>query len=291
MQADGRKITIRQALVNLTDWQTAMPEDRIFRATPINKADYQRRAKAQLEKGESCQNWPVIILATVLAILGVGIVAAGSAACMFRRRIAMELVAATLAPRTTEETEGKKETATKKEGKEQRLQARPQPTTLEEEIPVGLVNKKERLTFDGLENLTRFMVSPQHSMGDRCARRPCHNCWDGKTLRDIDEGVLSTYCAGCATLKEPFTSEETKMEVWDRAKEMAILLPQELRPKNWERATRKERQYVLYYFKDGLGQNRKPVPPGEDLTDEDLVQIADINNPPEKQVVVHGKPY
>jgi hypothetical protein len=33
---------------------------------------------------------------------------------------------------------------------------------------------------------------------------------------------------------------------------MAILLPQELRPKNWARATRKERQYVSYYFKDGL---------------------------------------
>jgi uncharacterized protein (DUF2384 family) len=72
-QADGRKITIRQALVNLTDWQTAMPEDRIFRAMPISKDDYQRRAKAHLEKGESGQNWPLIILATVLAILGVGL--------------------------------------------------------------------------------------------------------------------------------------------------------------------------------------------------------------------------
>jgi hypothetical protein len=99
-------------------------------------------------------------------------------------------------------------------------------------------------------------------MGDGYARRPCDNCWDGKTLRDTDEGVLSTYCAECATLKEPFTSEETKMEVWDRAKEMAILLPQELRPKNWARATRKERQYVSYYFMDGLGQNRRSVPPG-----------------------------
>jgi hypothetical protein len=75
------------------------------------------------------------------------------------------------------------------------------------------------------------------------------------------------------------------------AKEMAILLPQELRPKNWVRATRKERHYVFYYFKDGLGQNRRPVPPGEDLSKEDLGQIADINNPPEKQVVVHDKPY
>jgi hypothetical protein len=33
------------------------------------------------------------------------------------------------------------------------------------------------------------------------------------------------------------------------------------------------------------------VPPGEDLTEKDLVQIADINNPPERQVVVHVKPY
>jgi uncharacterized protein (DUF2384 family) len=79
-QAEGRKITIRQALVYLKDWQTAMPEDRIFRATPISKDDYQRRAKAELEKGESGQNWLLIIFATVLAILGVGIVAAGSAA-------------------------------------------------------------------------------------------------------------------------------------------------------------------------------------------------------------------
>jgi hypothetical protein len=281
-QADGRKITIRQAVVNFTDWQTAMPEEKIFRATPISNNDYQRRATAQLEKGESGQNWPLIILATVLAILGVGIVAAGSAAFMFRRRIAMELVAATVAPRateetatlvprTTEETEGKKEMATKREGNEQRSQARPRPMTLEEGIPMGQVNKKERLAFDGLENLKRFMLRPQHSMGDGYARRPCNNCWDGKTLRDTDEGVLSTYCTGCATLNEPFASEETKMEVWDGAKEMAILLPQELRPKNWAGASRKERQYVSYYFKDGLGQNRRPVPPGEDLSEDDVL--------------------
>jgi hypothetical protein len=116
---------------------------------------------------------------------------------------------------------------------------------------MGLVNKKERLTFDGLENLTRFMVSPQYSMGDGYANRPWDNCWDGKTMRDTDKGVLSTYCTGCATLNEPFASEETKMEVWGRAKEMAILLPQELRLKNWVRATRKERQYISYYFNDG----------------------------------------
>jgi hypothetical protein len=135
------------------------------------------------------------------------------------------------------------------------------------------------------------MVSPQNSMGDEYARRPCNNCWDGKTLRDTNEGVLSTYCTGCATLNGPFALEETKMKVWDRAKEMAILLTRELRPKNWVRAMRKERQYVSYYFKDGLGQNKRPVPPGKDLTEEDLVQIADINNPPERQVVVHRKPY
>jgi hypothetical protein len=229
-------------------------------------------------------------------------VAAGSAAFMFRRIIVRELLTATLAPGTTEETatvvprttedsEVKKEKTTKREGNEQRSLARPQPRRLEEGIPLGLFNKKERLTFDGLENLTRFMVSPQHSMGKGYARRPCDICWDGKTLRDTNEGVLSTYCAGCATLNEPFALEETKMEVWDRAKEMAILLPQELRTKNWVRATRKKRQYVSYYFKDGLGQNRRPVPPGEELTEEDLLQIRDINNPPERQVVVHGKPY
>jgi hypothetical protein len=299
-QADGRKITIRQSVVNFEDWQTALPEEKIFRATTI--AHYQRRATAQLEKGESGQNWALIILDTILAILGVGIVAAGSAAFMFRRRIARELLKATLAPgtteetativpRTTEESEVEKEKTTKREGNEQRSLARPRTRRQEEGTPMGLVNKKERLTFKGLDNLTRFMVSPQHSMGDGYARRPCGNCWDGKRMRDADKGVLSTYCTGCAKLNEPFASEETKMEVWDRAKEMAILLPQELRPKNWARATRKERQYLSYYFKDGLGQNRRPVLPGEELEVEDMVQIRDVNNPPERQVVVHGKPY
>jgi hypothetical protein len=33
------------------------------------------------------------------------------------------------------------------------------------------------------------------------------------------------------------------------------------------------------------------VLPGEEPTQENLVQIRDINNPPEKQVDVHGKPY
>jgi hypothetical protein len=77
-------------------------------------------------------------------------------------------------------------------------------------IPMGLFNKREKRTFEGLENLTKFMVSPQHSMGDGYARRPCDNCWDGKSTRDVDEGVLSTYCTGCATLNEQFASEEGK---------------------------------------------------------------------------------
>jgi hypothetical protein len=87
------------------------------------------------------------------------------------------------------------------------------------------------------------------------------------------------------------SAEGKKMDDSDRAKEMVILLPQELRPKNWARATRKERMYISYYFKDGLGQNRRPVLPGEEPTQEDLLQIRHINNPPEKQVVIHGKPY
>jgi hypothetical protein len=38
---------------------------------------------------------------------------------------------------------------------------------------------------------------------------------------------------------------------------MATRVPQELRPRNWARATRKERMYVGYYFKDGLGHDEK----------------------------------
>jgi hypothetical protein len=176
MQADERKITIRQAVVNFTDWQAARPEEKIFRAATIDEDGYQTRATAQLERGESGQNWPLIILATILAILGVGIVAAGSAAFMFRRRIARELLAATLAPRTTEEiatvvppttteeSEVEKEKTTRREDNEQRSLARLHERRQEEGIPMGLVNKREKRTFEGLENLTRFMVSPQHSM-------------------------------------------------------------------------------------------------------------------------------
>jgi hypothetical protein len=237
-QKDGRKITIRQAVVNFTDWQAARPEEKIFRAATINDG-YQTRAKAQLERGESGQNWTLIILATLLAVLGARIVAAGAAAFMFRRRIMTELFAATLAPRTTEEIatvvqttteepEVKKEKATGtkhrgqrsrtrlhewREDNKQRLLARPHERRQEDDIPMGLVKKREKRTFEGLENLTKFMVSPQHSMGDRYARRPCDNCWDGKSTRHVNEGVLSTYCKGCATLNEPFASEEKKIEV------------------------------------------------------------------------------
>jgi hypothetical protein len=49
--------------------------------------------------------------------------------------------------------------------------------------------------------------------------------------------------------------------------------------------------YIGYYFKDGLGHNEKTVLPEEEPTQEDFVQTRDINNPPGKQVVNHGKPY
>jgi hypothetical protein len=32
------------------------------------------------------------------------------------------------------------------------------------------------------------------------------NCWDGKSTRDADEGVLPTLCTGCETRKGPFAS-------------------------------------------------------------------------------------
>jgi hypothetical protein len=213
-QADGRKITIRQAVVNFTGWQAASPEEQIFRAETSNDG-YQIRAKEQLERGESGQNWPLIILAILLGLLAAAIVAAGAAVFMFRKRIITGLVAATLGPRTTEEItavvqaateehEVKKEKATGTKQKGQRSRTRP--------------HKKEERTFKGLEKLTKFMVSPQHSMGDGYARRPCNNCWDGKSTWDIDEGVLPTLCTGCETRKGPFASEQKQMEVWERAK-------------------------------------------------------------------------
>jgi hypothetical protein len=160
-QAGGRKITIRQAVVNFTGWQAARPEEQIFRAETTHHG-YQIRAKEQLERGESGQNWPLIILAILLGLLAAAIVAAGAAVCMFRKKIITGLLAATLGPRTTEpitavvqatteehEVEKEKATGTKQKG--QRSRTRPQ--------------KKEERTFD-MEKMTKFMVSPQHSMGN-----------------------------------------------------------------------------------------------------------------------------
>jgi hypothetical protein len=75
--------------------------------------------------------------------------------------------------------------------------------------------------------------------------------------RDADEGVLPTLCTGCETRKGPFASEQKQQEVWERAKEMATRLPQELRPRNCARATGKERMDVGYDVKDGLGHDEK----------------------------------
>jgi hypothetical protein len=197
---------------------------------------------------------------------------------LFRKRIITGLLAATLGPRTTEqitavvqattkEHEVKKEQATGTKQKGQRSRTRPQ--------------KKEERTFD-LEKLTKFMVSPQHSMGDGYARRPRDNCWDGKSTRDINEGVLPTLCTGCETRKGLFASEQKQMEVWERAKEMATLLPQELRPRYCAKVTKRERMYIGYYFKDGLGHDEKTGRTEEEPMQEDFVQIRDINIPPEK---------
>jgi hypothetical protein len=61
--------------------------------------------------------------------------------------------------------------------------------------------------------------------------------------------------------------------------------------RNCARATRKERMYVWYYFKDGLGHDEKTGRTEEELRHEDFVQIHDGHNPPEKEVGQHGKPY
>jgi hypothetical protein len=137
-------------------------------------------------------------------------------------------------------------------------------------------------------------------MGDGYARRKCDNCWDGKLTRAANRGVLPTLCTGCETRKGPFPSEQKQQEVWGRAKEMAMLLPKELRQRNCARATRKKRMYVGYYFpeeylakyKDGLGQDEKTgrTEQGK-MHDEDFVQIHDVSSPPEKEAVKHGKPY
>jgi hypothetical protein len=106
MQANGRKITIRQAVVNFTGWQAASPEGQIFRGETTDDG-YQIRAKQQLERGESGQNWLLIILAIILGLLAAAILVAGVAAFMFRKTIITGLLSATLGPRTSEQiTEG-----------------------------------------------------------------------------------------------------------------------------------------------------------------------------------------
>jgi hypothetical protein len=50
------------------------------------------------------------------------------------------------------------------------------------------------------------MIRPQRNMGDGYARRKGDNCWDGKSTRDADEGVLPTLCTGCEMRKGPFSS-------------------------------------------------------------------------------------
>jgi hypothetical protein len=65
-------------------------------------------------------------------------------------------------------------------------------------------------------------------------------------------------------------SEQKQQEVWERAKEMATLLPQHLRPRNCTRATRKEEEPMMH---------------------EDFVQIHDVSSPLEKEAVKHKKPY
>jgi hypothetical protein len=215
MQADGRKITIRQAVVNFTGWQAASPEGQIFRAKTTEDG-YQIRAKQQLERGESGQNCPLIILATILGLLAAAIVAAGVAASMFRKTIITGLLVAKLGPRATEITAGVQATTDDSGGREKNWEnlltetSRGKPEVKKEKATGGsqkrqrsrtIPQKEEESSFD-LEKLTKSMISPQHSMGDGYARRKCNNCWGGLG------------------------------KVWERAKEMDTLLPQELRPRN-----------------------------------------------------------
>jgi hypothetical protein len=299
-------------VVNFTGWQAASPEEKIFRATRTDDG-YQIRAKQQLEKGESGQNWPLIILATILGLLAAAIVAAGVAAFMFRKTIITGLLAATLGPRATEITAGMQAATDDSEGRVKSWENLSTETShgkpeVNKEKATGASQKgqrsrkkpkKEETSVD-MEKLTKFMISPQHSMGNGYARRKCDNCLDGKSTRDAEEGVLPTLCMGCETRKGPFVSEQKQQEAWRRAKEMATLLPEELRPRNCARATRKERMYVGYYFpteylakyKDGLGQDEKTGRTEQGtMHDEDFVQIHDVSSPPEKEAVQHGKPY
>jgi formylmethanofuran dehydrogenase subunit E len=70
------------------------------------------------------------------------------------------------------------------------------------------LRKKEEESYFDLEKRTKFMISPQHSMGDGYPRRKCDNCGDGKSTRDADEGVLATLCTGCETRKGLFALEQ-----------------------------------------------------------------------------------
>jgi hypothetical protein len=178
-QADGRKITIRQAVVNFTGWQAASPEEKIFRATTTDDG-YQIRAKQQLEKGESGQNWTLIIMATILGLLAAAIVAAGVAAFMFRKTMITGLLTATLGPRAAEITAGMHATTDDSGGRVKSWENLSTETShgkqeVNKEKATGASQKgqrsqkkqkKEEETSFDMEKLTKFMIIPQHSMGD-----------------------------------------------------------------------------------------------------------------------------
>ncbi len=299
-QADGRKITIRQAVVNFTGWQEAIPEEKIFRATTQDDG-YQIRAKQQLEKGESGQNWTLIILATILGVIAAAVMAAGAAAFVFRKQIMTALLTTTLGPRAAEFTARRHAPTDDSGGSVKSWESQPAATSRKEEElekvkDAGATKKvhrqqkkpKKEKAFD-MEELTKFMISPQHSMGDAYARRKCDDCWDGKSARDDDEGVLPTICTGCKTRKGASATQAKQLQVWGRAEEMATLLPADLRPKNCAKATKKERMYIGYYFpKQYLYEyNQKHGTKHE----EEFVQIDDATDNQEKEAVKYGKPY
>jgi hypothetical protein len=180
------------------------------------------------------------------------------AAFMFRKTIITGLLTATLGPRAAEITAGMHATTDDSGGRVKSWEDLSTATIhgkqeVNKEKATGASQKgqrsrqkpkKEEETAFDMEKLTKFMISLQHSMGDGYARRKCDNCWEGKSIRDDDEGVLPTLCTGCETRKGLFASEQKQLQVWGRAKEMATLLPKELRPRNCARATRKERMYM-----------------------------------------------
>jgi hypothetical protein len=163
-------------VVNFTGWQAASPEGQIFRAKTTDDG-YQIRAKQQLENGGSGQDWPLIILATILGLLAAAIVAAGAAAFMFRKTIITGILAATLGPRATEITVGMQATTDDSGGLVKSWEnlltetSRDKPEVKKEKA-TGASKKgqrsrkkpeKEEGPFD-MEKLTKFMISPQHSM-------------------------------------------------------------------------------------------------------------------------------